>query len=290
MISNDPALSMGTLTSASVAQAAGEEFRRHTRGKQVKFGDVVSTPAGELMAKEVYHACTMGGTRPLQADDLYSLLAKVLRMGEASGHATVAVPLLGTTYGLDARDIGLSYLRAFREYAQDSPKPARLVLSAPQRNDPVATVIIAELDVNHGEGESAGKKASVFISANHADYKYASELFRFLRSREVSVFFSEESLPQLGSSDYRKQIDRALDDATHMIVVTSSVPNVESSWVEAEWGFFINEKRSGRKPGNLITLVVGSLKAVDLPPSLRYFEVIPFDSGQFPKLLRYVAR
>ena len=49
----------------------------------------------------------------------------------------------------------------------------------------------------------------------------------------------------MGSSDYRKEIDRALDASKHMIVVTSKKEHVESSWVEAEWGLFINEKRSG---------------------------------------------
>ena len=35
-------------------------------------GGVVSTPAGALAAKEVYHACTVCGTRPLRAEDLFS--------------------------------------------------------------------------------------------------------------------------------------------------------------------------------------------------------------------------
>ena len=68
--------------------------------------------------------------------------------------------------------------------------------------------------------------------------------------------------------------------------MTSSRDNVESSWVEAEWGFFVNEKRSGRKDGNLLTLVVGSLGAADLPPSLRNYEVVPY--GDFERVLNYV--
>lgn len=74
-----------------------------------------------------------------------------------------------------------------------------------------------------------------------------------------------------------------------MIVVTSSRENVEASWVEAEWGFFVNEMRSGRKSGNLVTVVAGELRVADLPPSLRCYEVLPLNTESLAKLLRYVS-
>lgn len=129
----------------------------------------------------------------------------------------------------------------------------------------------------------------IFISARSTDYQYAEQIYRFLKSKGLPTFFSQESLPEIASSDYRKQIDNALDSAQHMIVVTSSRANVTSSWVEAEWGLFINEKRSGRKLGNLITVVAGDLRPSELPASLRYYEVIPFQLDAFQKILRYVA-
>ncbi|MBN1570592.1 MAG: TIR domain-containing protein [Acidobacteria bacterium] len=130
----------------------------------------------------------------------------------------------------------------------------------------------------------------VFICSRNTDYPYAEVVYQFLVSAGLPVFFSRESLPELGISDYRKQIDRALDEAEHMIVVSSSVDNALSPWVEAEWGFFINEKRSGRKTGNLITIAVGGLQPAGLPPSLRYFEVIPYDPAGLDKVLRYVQQ
>ena len=210
-------------------------------------------------------------------------------MAATSGHASVAFPLVGTNYGLEATDIAEKYVRAFQEHAQKHPMPSLVVLSVSQENTPVAKVITSALDGHEERAAFATRKARVFISARKADYKYAALVYRFLKSRGVSTFFSEESLPQLGSSDYRREIDRALDNAEHMIVVTSSLENVQSPWVEAEWGLFINEKRSGRKPGNIVTLAVGSLEPSDLPPSLRYYEVIAFDPEQFPRLCQYVA-
>jgi hypothetical protein len=136
--------------------------------------------------------------------------------------------------------------------------------------------------------DSSRERVRVFVSAKSGDYEYAAQVYRRLGDAGVAAFFSQESLPALGNADYRREIDRALDEADHMIVVTSSIDHVLASWVEAEWGFFINEKRSGRKRGNLVTVVVGALRPTDLPPSLRYFEVIPFDPASLDKLLLYV--
>ena len=76
--------------------------------------------------------------------------------------------------------------------------------------------------------QNCREHTNVFISAKSADYEYAREVFRFLSSRGIAAFLSDVSLPELGSSDYRREIDRALDEAHHMVVVTSSREHVES--------------------------------------------------------------
>jgi hypothetical protein len=73
-----------------------------------------------------------------------------------------------------------------------------------------------------------------------------------------------------------------------MIVVTSKKEYVEAPWVETEWGIFIYEKRSRRKLGNIITLIIGTMRIEELPSSLRYYEVIPFDPKTFEKILKYL--
>ncbi len=127
----------------------------------------------------------------------------------------------------------------------------------------------------------------VFVSAAQEDYEYAAQFHDFLQERGLKVFFSERSLRQIGKSDYRHAIDEALENACHMAVVTSSRANVLKSWVEAEWGLFINELRSGYKQGNLVVLIAGSAKMRDLPPSLRNYECIPFGLSGFEKALHY---
>jgi len=91
----------------------------------------------------------------------------------------------------------------------------------------------------------------IFLSAKREDYVSANRVYSHLTEHGYSVFFSDQTLPRMGNSDYRREIDRALEQAKHLIVVTSRKEYVESKWVEAEWGSFINEKRSGRKDGIL---------------------------------------
>ena len=130
----------------------------------------------------------------------------------------------------------------------------------------------------------------VFISRKSSDALAARQLYSYLVSKGISVFESDETLPRMGNSDYRKAIDAALDNCTHMIVVGSSVENIQSSWVEAEWGFYIAEKRADRKKGNILTIITGNLDIAELPPSLRNYEVILYDENSFEKILPYVSR
>jgi hypothetical protein len=128
----------------------------------------------------------------------------------------------------------------------------------------------------------------VFICAKSEDYTEAGMLYEFFSARGIRAFFSPRSLPKLGAADFRRQIDDALESAVHLVVVTSSAANVRSKWVEAEWSMFLNEMRSGRKSGNVVTLLCGDCRAEDLPLSLRSQEALPFCPEAFEKLLSYV--
>jgi hypothetical protein len=131
-------------------------------------------------------------------------------------------------------------------------------------------------------------KKVVFISCSNRDYSNAESLYNFLMQHKIQVFFSEKTLPRLGNSDYRRAIDNALEQAEHMIIVTSSNDNVTSSWVEAEWGLFINELRSGYKHGNLLTMFIPPMTIRELPASLRNYTAIEFSPNNFEKVLPYL--
>ena len=133
-------------------------------------------------------------------------------------------------------------------------------------------------------------KIDVFISRKSADDKLAKEIYDYLMSQGLTVFDSDNSLKQIGNADYIKAIDEALSNTTHMIVVGSSAENIKSSWVEAEWLFFLNRKRSGKTSGNLFTVITKDFKIEDVPPSLANYEVMPYYKKNFPIIYNYVRQ
>jgi hypothetical protein len=97
------------------------------------------------------------------------------------------------------------------------------------------------------------------------------------------------SLPKLGNAEYMKAIDEALESSRHMIVLGTSAEHLRSGWVEAEWRVFLNEKRSGRKSGNVVTVITDGMKIAEVPMSLRYYEVVPYKDAFGQRLLDFVA-
>lgn len=128
----------------------------------------------------------------------------------------------------------------------------------------------------------------VFLSHSSRDAKEARDLAKALTAAGKRVFFSPESLPALGSTEYMKVIDDAIDKSKHFILFGTSKENLLSSWVEAEWRLFINEKRSGRKSGNFLTTVTPNVTPAELPVSLRYYEVVPLHGDHFETIVKYI--
>lgn len=128
----------------------------------------------------------------------------------------------------------------------------------------------------------------IFISFKSEDDGYAQQIFTFLTARGLRVFFSRQSLLRLGSDEYHAQIDRAIEQARHMVVVTSSPDNVNAQWVQYEWRLFLGERLAGRKTGNLVTAIAGRMTIDDLPISLRNREVIRCDEEGLTRLAEYM--
>lgn len=115
----------------------------------------------------------------------------------------------------------------------------------------------------------------VFICCKSEDYALARNVYNFLVKKGYRVFLADTELRIKGVAEYGKVIDIALDSAKHLILVTSKKEYVETSYVESEWRTFIEEKRSGRKQGNLLT-VLQDIDVSSLPISLRIFQSFPY--------------
>lgn len=130
-------------------------------------------------------------------------------------------------------------------------------------------------------------KYEVFISYKHSDeqgnqtpdYAIAKELYDALYNLGYQVFFSSNTLEQLGSSRYKADIDAALDTAKVMIVVLSKAEYASSHWVQYEWDSFYNDYLSGvRKEANLFTLTT-NLNVHELPRTLRNVQNFDYKEG-----------
>lgn len=95
----------------------------------------------------------------------------------------------------------------------------------------------------------------IFISCKSEDYPFARKVYQYLREHNYNVFLADTELRKKGNAEYGKIIDEALDSATHMIIIASKPEYIQSTYVESEWRIFIEEKRSGRKKGNIITII-----------------------------------
>ena len=116
----------------------------------------------------------------------------------------------------------------------------------------------------------------VFISYNSDDLDYAKEIAEMCRYAGKSYFLSAENLKKMGESAYVEAIAEALDKSRHLVVVCMDVESLKSKWVKLEYTTFINEIYSGRKGGNMITIVNDGISVNDLPIWLRGHEVIPY--------------
>ena len=114
----------------------------------------------------------------------------------------------------------------------------------------------------------------------------AEKVYKLLRERRISVFYSEESLAECGAGQFSRTIEKALDESKILILVGSCKENIESQWVEAEWDSFLNDIRSGNKTGELFIVNCGEMKPADLPLFLRRQQM--FRENELERLAQFV--
>lgn len=134
--------------------------------------------------------------------------------------------------------------------------------------------------------EAKESKYDIFISCKSEDYKLAKCIYDYLVENNLKVFLADAELRRIGAAEFGNVIDEALEAADHFILFASKLDYVTSPYVANEWRIFIEEKRSGRKKGNFLTI----LKGVDvdkLPISLRHHQNFPYSDFR-NSLLYYI--
>ena len=123
----------------------------------------------------------------------------------------------------------------------------------------------------------------VFISSKSEDYPFAEEVYDFLISNGLSVFFADRELPRIGDDEYSEEIDKALDATDHMLVVFSKTEHLFSKWVKHEWSSFCNDLKDNLRNGNLLLLTSQNIiknHKRDIPTSLRHHQALLLDDYQ----------
>lgn len=115
-----------------------------------------------------------------------------------------------------------------------------------------------------------------FISSSSADYEVARAIYSALQRCSIAAFCAPISLPEAGSTEFSTAIDHAIENSHSLIVVASERKCFDSPWFDQEWRTWVNERRSGRKSGNILVLRGELMQVSDLPVALRFFETRRF--------------
>lgn len=139
-------------------------------------------------------------------------------------------------------------------------------------------------------------KFDVFLSFKNSDddglptkeQLMADELYDALEKAGISVFYSKESLSDLGAAQYKAAIDDALDEVKALIAIGTSRDNLTSSWVRYEWDGFYGDILSGKKEGQLFSYI-DDMEPSELPRTLRQLQCFERDKCSLDSICLYIA-
>lgn len=117
----------------------------------------------------------------------------------------------------------------------------------------------------------------VFISCKSEDYKCAEAIYDYLKNNDIHAFLASKELRQMGESEYRRAISKAMKSAYHIIVFASKAEFIDSTWVYYEWDMFLNAKLKGRKEGQILT-ILKDIKVDDINMDLWKYESFTFEN------------
>jgi hypothetical protein len=145
------------------------------------------------------------------------------------------------------------------------------------------------LKIYLGQALPMSGEYDVFLSFKSEDEVLAKKVFDFLTQSGKEVFFSRETLLQLGESEYKEMIFEAMDRSRHMVVVCSTPDYLKTKWVRTEWDTFHNEIIDERKSGNLLLVLTDDIAGDKgrLPLELRKQEIIKMSEFR-SRLLSYL--
>jgi len=118
----------------------------------------------------------------------------------------------------------------------------------------------------------------------------AYELYNQLSKEGYRVFYSRESLAQNTGEKYEPYIFNALNTAKVMVLYSSSVEYVESTWIKNEWLRYYKRIRNGEKQSNSLLVCYKGFDPGQLPKPLNQIQALNVDSLTFLQDLKTVVK
>jgi hypothetical protein len=148
------------------------------------------------------------------------------------------------------------------------------------------------------ELQKSGALNDVFIScknldehgARTRDAEIAAEVYHFLKDKGLSVFLSYFTLEQLGTSDYTRAIDSALESAPVLLAIGTSADHLNANWVRYEWDSFSNAIRSGGKPNGRVFTYIEGMPIRALPWALRQTQTFVHSEASLQRLYNFINK
>ncbi|MCL2386715.1 MAG: toll/interleukin-1 receptor domain-containing protein [Defluviitaleaceae bacterium] len=169
------------------------------------------------------------------------------------------------------------------------------------RNNPYSAQRLEELRLFIAEKERVAsqrkREYDIFISFKNSDSdgnqtldsKIAEKCYNYLSAKGLNVFFSNIELEAIGTADYTKAIDDALDSSQFLIAVGCSRDNLDSRWVRYEWNGFLNDIRSNVKSNAQVFVLYQGMSVNELPRALRQQQAFDAsDDSAYDTLYKFI--
>ena len=134
----------------------------------------------------------------------------------------------------------------------------------------------------------------VFISYKNSDKGLptvdsimAYELYSALSKAGIPCFCAGKTLQEVGADKYKEQIDLELDSCIIMVVVGTSLDNINSRWVKYEWDGFYLDILNGYKNGKVFTYTDGINPHI-LPRALRSVQAFDKKKDSLVSIVSFV--
>ena len=135
------------------------------------------------------------------------------------------------------------------------------------------------------------KDYEIFISFKNSgrDRELAYKLYKFLKSKNLKIFFSEATLEELGADSWGEEIEDALRTSKIFIALATKEEHFYSYWLQRERTTFLTLKRDDKSKA-IYSYIAPPITTQNLPDDIRGFECFEDTKvDEFERLYSFIS-